>query len=250
MSKSSQAAIPKFGSGSVLGGRKPSRSLLATDLTRYRSPVSLTQESATRNAALHLLFKAQNSRAIQNAVIVKCCPSAVKNVDAAAQRSKVDVYDYAAQFDTLPAFEVVRIPKTNDFQSKLGYYVRITVKGTSIVGEAYHASNAVAEAGAYLNFKERAEEAHQGSRMMVKHINTLTSQTGRKFLEYCKIKQKDWAQYSFVAKQVGECQIQGKLYLGDKLLSECTMFKYVPGTCLMVVKRMQKIYAIIWLREI
>jgi hypothetical protein len=209
------------------------------------------QESAAKNAALHLLFKAHSSRMIQNAVIVRSSPSPAKSVTAAGQRSKVDVYDYAAQFDTIPAFEVIRVPNTNTLHSKLGYHVRVTVKGTAIVGEGYHTGGGgIAEAAACLNFKERAEEAHQGSRMLVKHINTLTSQTGRKFLEYCKIKQKDWAQYSFVTKTVGDSQVQGKLYLGDKLLSECTMFTYVLVGCLMVVKRMQKIFAIILLRGI
>ena len=60
---------------------------------------------------------------------------------------------------------------------------------------------------------------------MVKHINTLTSQTGEKFLKYCKMKQKDWEQYNFVAKQAG-LEWLGQLFLGERLLSECVMYRY------------------------
>jgi hypothetical protein len=141
--------------------------------------------------------------------------------------SKVDVYDYAAQFDTLPVFDIVRIPKSGS-QGPTGYFCRITVKGTSIVGQAYSpTSRATAELGACMNFKKRAEELHQGETMLVKHINRLTSSTGEKFLQYCKMKQKDWEQYNFVTKSHGGT-IQGSLSLGTRLLSECTMYRYAP----------------------
>ena len=141
--------------------------------------------------------------------------------------AKVDVFDYAAQFNTLPNFETTQIP-IGVGAKKMGFYVRVTVPGTRIVGEAYHPSARThAEIGACVNFKKRAEELHQGEKMLVKHINTLTSSTGRKFLEYCKMKHKDWQQYKFVAKTTAT-EVNGQLFLGDRLLSECSMYKYLP----------------------
>lgn len=141
--------------------------------------------------------------------------------------SKVDVYDYAAQLDTIPVFETTRVPANHQYSAKLGYLSRVTVKGTSIVGEGYHPNaSGFAEIAACMNFKTRAEELHQGEKMMVKHINTLTSQTGQKFLEYCKMKQKDWGQYNCVTKTRGH-EFAAQLYIGDKLLSECVMYRYV-----------------------
>lgn len=159
-------------------------------------------------------------------IVIKC--SVTADINTVEKSSKVDVYDYAAQFDTLPVFDIIRIPKVAATDgARNGFYCRITVKGTSIIGEAYNATSlAAAELGACINFKKRAEELHQGETMFVKHINTLTSSTGEKFLQYCKLTQKDWEQYNFVAKSVGPV-VQGSLNLGTRLLSECTMYKYV-----------------------
>jgi hypothetical protein len=143
--------------------------------------------------------------------------------------AKVDVYDYAAQFDTLPVFETKPIPASNAKNSSNGFFTRVTVEGTVIVGECYHPTvRAYAEVGACVNFKKRAEELHQGETMMVKHINTLTSKTGEKFLQYCKMKQKDWEQFRFVAKSLNGAEVLGQLYLGERLLSECVMLQYNP----------------------
>jgi hypothetical protein len=164
---------------------------------------------------------------IQNSVIVATHPPFV--AQSKHTSSKVDVYDYAANFDTLPVFETIQVVNNPELNAKLGYLVRVTVKGTTIVGEGYHGTvRAHAEIGACENFKKRAEELHQGERLMVKHINTLTSKTGHKFLEYCKMKQKDWEQYTFVSQNVNGMEISGKLYLGERLLSECIMHKYIP----------------------
>jgi len=143
--------------------------------------------------------------------------------------SKVDVYDYAAQFNVLPEFTTRRIPNDNSPNCKFGYFVRVTVQGTEIFGVGYHPStNAFAEIAACVDFKKRAEEKHQGEKMMVKHINTLTSKTGKKFMEYCKMKLKDWEQYDFSFKQVNGFEISATLKVGDRLVSQCVMFTYFP----------------------
>jgi hypothetical protein len=140
--------------------------------------------------------------------------------------AKVDVYDYAAQFDTVPVFETRRLPSNNSRNATQGYFTRVTVRETKIVGEAFHpTARAYSEIGACVNFKKHAEELHQGETMLVKHINTLTSKTGEKFLQYCKMKQKDWEQFKFVLKQLNGAEVLGQLYLGDRLLSECVMLK-------------------------
>jgi hypothetical protein len=165
---------------------------------------------------------------IRNATFIVTHPPLGNEIISANTSSKVDVYDYAAQFDTVPQFETIKIPL--QLPQKFGYHVRVTVKGTTIVGEGFHSTQrAFAEIGACVSFKKRAEELHQGERMLVKHINTLTSQTGRKFLQYCSIKQKDWEQYNFVSKSIGPQDVHGKLYVGERLVSECVMFKYVPN---------------------
>ena len=141
--------------------------------------------------------------------------------------SKVDVYDYAAQFNVLPEFKTHRIPVDNSPNSRLGYFVRVTVQGTEIFGVGYHPStNAFAEIAACVDFKRRAEEKHQGEKMMVKHINTLTSKTGTKFMEYCKMKLKDWEQYNFTCKQINGQELSATLHVGDRLVSQCVMFTY------------------------
>ena len=163
---------------------------------------------------------------IQYPLITKTRSSAKPQLFANNKSAKVDVYDYAAQLNAVPVFETIRIPKSADKGAKLGFFVRVTVKGTIVSGEGYHKeTRAFAEIAACVNFKAKAEELHQGEKMMVKHINTLTSQTGEKFLKYCKMKQKDWEQYNFVAKQAG-LEWLGQLFLGERLLSECVMYRY------------------------
>lgn len=165
---------------------------------------------------------------IQHPLIVNTHTVARASVASEHKSAKVDVYDYAAQLDALPVFETVQVTSNAEKNAKPGYLVRITVKGTIVSGEGYHNNTrAYAELDACVNFKKRAEELHQGEKMMVKHINTLTSQTGEKFLKYCKMKQKDWEQYKFVHKQSGH-EIIGQLFLGERLLSECVMYKYDP----------------------
>ena len=163
---------------------------------------------------------------MRNALVITT--TSIKADDAVREKSsKVDVYDYAAQFDTLPVFETIRMPGTAQPHAKEGYLCRVSVPGTNIVGEGFHPNfREYAEIGACVNFKKRAEELHQGEKMLVKHINTLTSKTGQKFLQYCKMKHKNWEQFVFTAKQVNGFAIHGQLHWGSRLLSECTMFKY------------------------
>jgi hypothetical protein len=145
--------------------------------------------------------------------------------------SKVDVYDYAAQFDRLPTFEYFEIPKSRNHTHLIGssaHVCRVTVEGTSIVGEALSSvSRAYAELQACMVFKQEAEKFHLGGQILVKDINKLTSATGEKFLQYCKIQQKDWEPYNFLTK-TGPANSQiGSLFQGTRLLSECTMYTYV-----------------------
>jgi hypothetical protein len=162
----------------------------------------------------------------RNAVIVATHNPIKADVAVHEKSSKVDVYDYAAQFNTLPTFETFTLPANSSIQAKDGYLCRVSVPGTKIVGEAFHPSvRAYAELGACVNFKKRAEELHQGEKILVKHINTLTSKTGQKFLQYCKMMQKSWEQYEFTSKSVSGFEVHGQLHLGSRLLSECTMFK-------------------------
>jgi hypothetical protein len=147
--------------------------------------------------------------------------------------SKVNVYDYAAQFDCLPTFEHIEIPAVQrQSGSRPIYFCRITVQGTSVVGEG-HSSNgrAFAEQLACMNFKEEAEKSHLGGQMLVKNITKLTSATGEKFLQYCKIRQKDWEPYNFITKEVNSRAHMGSLFQGTRLLSECTMYTYVTRLC-------------------
>jgi hypothetical protein len=143
--------------------------------------------------------------------------------------AKVDVFDYAAQFDTVPVLDTMKIRASGAKTAGHGFFTRVTVEGTVIVGEAFHPTvRAYAELWACVNFKKRAEELHRGETMMVKDINTLTSKTGEKFLQYCKMKQKDWEQFNFVTKSLNGVEVLGQLYVGDRLLSECAMLKYNP----------------------
>jgi len=170
-------------------------------------------------------MKHNSSKTIQDAVLVATHQPIGSKITEAHTSSKVDVYDYAAQFDTLPQFEMIRVASNSELNAKQGYFVLVTVKGTNVIGEGYSpSSHTHAEMAACLNFKKRAEELHQGEKMMVKHINTLTSQTGKKFLQYCKIKHKDWEQYNFTSKSYSAGFVVGQLFLGERLLSECSMF--------------------------
>jgi len=181
---------------------------------------------ATNAAAFHLIMKDKDSPMFRNSVVVATFSSVTQNYATQHKSSKVDVYDYAAQFNVLPVFETIPIPLNSTKSGKTGYLCRITVQGTNIVGEGFHNHvRSYAEIGACVNFKKRAEEHHQGEKMMVKHINTLTSKTGEKFLQYCKMKQKDWEQYQFTSKSINGFEVHGQLHLGTRLLSECTMFK-------------------------
>jgi hypothetical protein len=172
-----------------------------------------------------LILKSWSSPVFQYALCVaKHKVSA--NVITNNKSAKVDVYDYAAQFDTLPLFNTKTLPSSNSKNATIGYFTRVTVPGTAIFGESFHATvRAYSELGACVEFKKRAEELHQGETMMVKHINTLTSKTGEKFLQYCKMKQKDWEQFKFESKQLNGAEVLGQLFSGDRLLSECVMIK-------------------------
>jgi hypothetical protein len=156
---------------------------------------------------------------IKYAVLVTCT-SKCKEFQKSA---KLDVVDYAAQHNTLPKIERLEIATSRD--RKPGHYIRITVPGVDFVGKGYHPSvPSSAEMSACFAFKKMAEMEHQGEMLRVKDINTLTSQTGEKFLEYCRIRQKDWEEYKFVSRQVRGQEIRGELFLGDRLVSECVMF--------------------------
>ena len=145
------------------------------------------------------------------------------NILSTNKSAKLDVVDYAAQHNTLPRIERLEIPAMRG--SKPGHYIRVSVPGVDIVGKGHHASMpGYAEIAACYQFKKLAEKEHQGETMRVKDINTLTSQTGEKFIEYCKMRQKDWEQYRFEHRQVRGMEIRGELYLGDRLVSECVMF--------------------------
>jgi hypothetical protein len=166
-------------------------------------------------------MKAKDSDLLRYAVITVTKPRYNNTEISNETQAKVDVYDYAAQFNVIPEITSITVPHRENGR-KPAYYARVTVEGTNVVGEAYHAGAAAfAEASAYINFKKEAEKAHQGEQMLVKHINTLTSKTGEKFLKFCKIKHKDWEQYKFVSNVTGN-RVLGQLFLGDRLLSECT----------------------------
>jgi hypothetical protein len=194
---------------------------------------------------LHFILKYRSSDMFKYSKISAAQASFGQQFFTTHISAKVDVYDYAAQLNTLPSFETTQIPNKT---GKSGYLVRVTVPGTNIVGEGYHPTlRSFAERIASADFKKKAEESHQGEKLLVKDINTLTSLTGQKFLQYCKMKQKDWQTYKFSFKQVGGTEVLGQLYLGDRLLSECTMFKYsLLLMVLMIVKRMPRQFAITW----
>ena len=187
------------------------------------------QQLAADAAALHLLYREAPQRVFQEALLLNTVKPLSRELINENKSSKVDVYDYAAQFNVLPDFKLVRIPADSSANCKMGYFVRVTVTGTEIFGVGFHPStNAFAEIAACVDFKRRAEERHQGEKMMVKHINTLTSKTGKKFLEYSKMKTKDWEQYNFTSRSISGWEISGTLHLGDRLLSQCVMFTYPP----------------------
>jgi len=184
---------------------------------------------AESNAALHAILKGhQNSKIFYFARVRATMTQLSQPVLNANRSAKLDVYDYAAHFDVLPEFELEKIPLSNDIQSKTGYLCRVHVKGTNVIGEGLHRSNSnLAEVAACMDFKIRAEKAHQGQKFLVKHINTLTTQTGQKFLEYCKLRSKDWALYRFESKRNYDVAV-GKLFLADRLIAECSAQSYSP----------------------
>lgn len=209
--------------GHITIGDGPSKVLSPLEKSAY------SKEIALNNAALHMIMKDKSSPMFADAVCVAKYKNVSQETILTNKTAKVDVYDYAAQFDTVPVFETRTLPSSNKRNGPKGFFTRVTVHGTVIVGESFHPTvRAYAELGACVNFKKRAEELHQGETMMVKHINTLTSKTGEKFLQYCKMKQKDWEQFKFVAKSINGVEVLGQLHLGDRLLSECVMLKYNP----------------------
>jgi hypothetical protein len=183
--------------------------------------------AAIKAAALHFILKYYNSPIVYDRLVVGRAKTVKGDSEFKLHESaKLDVYDYAAQMNVLPKFEAVQVALHSQSSSKLGYRVRVTVEGTIIQGEGFHSLRGWAETAACVDFKQKAEEMHQGERMLVKHINTLTSQTGKKFLEYCKMKQKDWELYKFKSTQAKGNEFRGSLHLGDRLLSECLMYTY------------------------
>ena len=171
-------------------------------------------------------MKSWSSPLFSDAVCVAKHRNVTQDVTLNNKSAKVDVYDYAAQFDTVPLFETRTLPSSNSKNATRGYFTTVRVPGTVIFGESFHPTvRAYSEIGACMDFKKRAEELHQGETMMVKHINTLTSKTGEKFLQYCKMKQKDWEQFKFESKSLNGVEVLGQLFSGDRLLSECVMLK-------------------------
>jgi len=185
---------------------------------------------AEQNAALHAILKGHKSRVFYFAKVVRTMPKLMAPVIAANRSAKLDVYDYAAHFDVLPQFEWEKIPVNQDAKAKNGHLCRVRVEGTNILGEGFNPTSEIfAEITACLDFKARAEKAHQGEKLLVKHINTLTTKTGKKFLEYCKLRSKDWAQYRFQGKQApGGMAVVGQLFLADRLMAECAASTYFP----------------------
>lgn len=210
-----------------------------------RIVLSNIQREAAHIASLHFILRQYQSAIIREPVIAATTMSLKGTHEFRLHESaKVDVYDYAAQMNVLPQFETIQLSSSGNANAKTGYYVRVTVEGTIVKGDGYHSHiRAYAETAACVEFKRVAEHMHQGERMLVKDINTLTSQTGKKFLEYCKMKQKDWEMYDFRCKQGQAMEFRGALYLGNRLLSESLMYKYgclTKSSLILVVNPMRR----------
>src|SRR5580704_14168685 len=98
-------------------------------------------------------MRANDSIMFRYAVITAVAPRYDQETLNQNLHAKVDVYDYAAQFDTLPSFQTSPIPIHPGGKGKVAYHSRITVHGTTVVGEGFASTTSRAEIAACITFK-------------------------------------------------------------------------------------------------
>ncbi|KAL8670482.1 MAG: hypothetical protein Q9168_004984, partial [Polycauliona sp. 1 TL-2023] len=192
-----------------------------------------TKKDAERGAYLHMIVELKDSEVLKKGVahmqIDKVSSDAMKE----EKDAKLDMYNYAARFDTTPDIKVAYTAQSERSKRARGpkRVCEVTIKlpehNIEVVGRS--TEQRPAEVAAALRFKEAAEKyqaEHSDQSLIVKDSTALTTDNSSKFFDYYKIihpkatiqlvapKIEGQSRKSLVAKGVHQTQVS----LDDKLI--------------------------------
>ncbi|KAK6353217.1 ATP-dependent RNA helicase A [Orbilia brochopaga] len=101
--------------------------------------------------------------------------------------SKMEIYDYCAAFNGIPAFAYRRIPRNRHFE------IMVTFPAQNIKVCVRHRDIATGDVLACLLFKQQAEKWHAenaDSNLQVRNVLNLNTSNARQFFELCKAQKK------------------------------------------------------------
>ncbi|KAL8861588.1 MAG: hypothetical protein Q9178_002113 [Gyalolechia marmorata] len=167
-----------------------------------------TKKIAEKAAYLHMVVKFKDSESLTKHVAylqIDKLPSDTLKVEKDA---KLDIYNYAARFDTTPEIVVKHFPRSKRARgSKKVCEVTIKLPAQNIEVVGRSTEERLAQVAAALRFKEAAEKyqaEHGDQSLVIKDSTALTTDNSSKFFDYYKIT------HPGAVVQLVEPQIQGR----------------------------------------
>ncbi|KAL8840523.1 MAG: hypothetical protein Q9176_003849 [Flavoplaca citrina] len=149
-----------------------------------------TRKIAERAAFLNMILKLKDDEVLKKGVahlqIDQVSSSAVQD----EKDAKLDMYNYAARFDTTPDIKVTHTPRSKRARGPkriCEVTIKLPEQDIEVVGRSTQQN--LAEVAAALRFKEAAEKyqaEHSGRSLIVRDSTALTTDNSSQFFEYYK----------------------------------------------------------------
>lgn len=166
------------------------------------------QKDAERAAYLHMIVKLKDSEILKKGAAYLQIDKVSSNTLKDEKDAKLDMYNYAARFDTTPDIVVKHVARSKRARGpKRVCEVTIKLPEQNIEAVGRSTEQKLAEVAAALRFKEAAEKyqaEHSDQSLVVRDSTALTTDNSSKFFEYYKIIHPD------ATIQLVEPQIEGK----------------------------------------
>ncbi|KAL9128506.1 MAG: hypothetical protein Q9217_002832 [Psora testacea] len=154
-----------------------------------------SKKSAETAAYLHFLAKCHESGILMEIIDRESTTNQMnkqikEQIKQEEKDAVMDIYNYAARFNTIPKFNVRAIKRTERRRQRTMIEVKVDLLEQAIHVKGYGRDVQSAEVEAALNFKKEAERYHakQGNEyLVIKDSNALTTDNVGKFVEFMKI---------------------------------------------------------------
>ncbi|KAI4100007.1 MAG: hypothetical protein LQ339_005674 [Xanthoria mediterranea] len=167
-----------------------------------------TSKGAERAAYLDMIVKLKDSEALKKGATYLQIDKISSNTLEDEKDAKLDMYNYAARFDTTPDIVVTRSAPSKRARGPRNVCevtIKLPEQNIEVVGRS--AQQKLAEVAAALRFKEAAEKyqaEHSDQSLVVRDSTALTTDNSGKFFEYYKIIHPD------ATVQLVEPQVEGQ----------------------------------------